>query len=102
MQIARIALATAVAGVALGGALAAQEKVAVKPATPAATIAPAAPAAAQDPAEQQAKFKELYAQKLKKEFIANGGWLTDYDQARKLAKEQGKLLFTYFSRSYSP
>ncbi len=56
---------------------------------------------AQDDA-QQAEFKASYEKKLSKDFVAFGGWLTDYDEARARAKREGKLLFTYFSRSYSP
>ncbi len=61
-------------------------------------LALAAPAAAQD----QEALKAKYQDKLAKEFISHGGWITDYDEARKTAKEQGKLIFVYFSRSYSP
>ena len=61
-------------------------------------LALAAPAAAQD----QDAMKANYEEKLAKEFISHGGWITDYDLARKTAKEQGKLIFAYFSRSYSP
>ncbi|MBC8327621.1 MAG: hypothetical protein ISR76_07495 [Planctomycetes bacterium] len=61
-------------------------------------LALAAPAAAQDQTDLQAKYEA----KLADEFVSYGGWITDYDQARKIAKEQGKLIFTYFTRSYSP
>ncbi len=61
-------------------------------------LALAAPAAAQDQEGLQAKYEA----KLAKEFISHGGWITDYDLARETAKEQGKLLFVYFTRSYSP
>lgn len=60
----------------------------------------AAPAAAQD--DQQAEFQAKYEEKLKKDFVAHGGWITDYDEARALAKKENKLIFVYFTRSYSP
>jgi len=28
-------------------------------------------------------------------------WVMDYDKAREQAKKDGKLLFTYFTRSYA-
>ncbi len=62
------------------------------------SLALAAPAAAQyDQAEMQ---KNLEA-KMAKDFISNAGWVTDYDEAQKMAKEQGKLIFVYFTRSYA-
>ena len=39
--------------------------------------------------------------KLAKPVFHEANWLFDYDEARRQAKEQGKLLFTYFTRSYS-
>jgi len=61
-------------------------------------LALAAPAAAQvDQAEMQTNFDA----KMAKEFISNAAWVTDYDEARKMAKEEGKLIFVYFTRSYA-
>ena len=50
----------------------------------------------------QAKMQAEYEKKIAKEFVSFGGWTTDYDAARAKAKAEGKLLFTYFSRSYAP
>ena len=50
----------------------------------------------------QRDLQDRYEKKLAKEFIEYGGWITDYDAARTKAKEEGKVLFVYFSRSYSP
>ena len=61
-------------------------------------LALAAPAAAQD----QEALKAKYQDKLAKEFISHGGWITDWDVARKKAKAEGKQIFAYFSRSYAP
>ncbi len=47
-------------------------------------------------------LQRKYRQKLSKSFVRFGGWETDYDAARARAKKQDKVLFVYFSRSYSP
>lgn len=60
----------------------------------------AGPALAQD--SRQEEFQAKYEKKLEKEFISYGGWITDYDMARERAEKEGKLIFAYFSRSYSP
>ena len=39
--------------------------------------------------------------KLAKPLFQEANWIFDYDQAREEARKQGKLLFTYFTRSYS-
>ena len=49
--------------------------------------------------------KELVAKKaakLEKEFFKKAPWFTDYDKARAEAKKSKKVIFTYFTRSYSP
>jgi type IV secretory pathway TraG/TraD family ATPase VirD4 len=60
-------------------------------------LALAAPAAAQDQEQMQKNFDD----KMAKEFISNAAWVTDYDEAQKMAKEQGKVIFVYFTRSYA-
>lgn len=57
-----------------------------------------APAFLAAPQSYEAKLEA----KLKKSFIRFGGWETDFDQAKARAKKEGKVLFVYFSRSYSP
>ena len=52
--------------------------------------------------DKQAEYRASYEKKLAKEFISYGNWMLDYDAARAKAKAEGKLLFTYFSRSYAP
>jgi hypothetical protein len=59
------------------------------------------PALAQDD-DKQAHYQAEYEKKLAKEFVSFGGWITDYDEAREKARKEGKVLFTYFTRSYSP
>ncbi len=39
--------------------------------------------------------------KLAKPLFQEANWIFDYDKAREEARTQGKLLFTYFTRSYS-
>ena len=60
-------------------------------------LALAAPAAAQDQEQMQKNFDD----KMAKEFVSNAAWVTDYDEAQKMAKDQGKVIFVYFTRSYA-
>lgn len=39
--------------------------------------------------------------KLGSAFLTKATWLTDYDAARKAAKESGKPILGYFTRSYA-
>ena len=39
--------------------------------------------------------------KLQEAFLKKAAWLTDFDDAKAKAKEDGKLIFTYFTRSYA-
>ncbi len=48
-----------------------------------------------------AELKQRYEKKLEAPWIAKGKWVLDYDEARRRAKREGKLIFAYFSRSYS-
>jgi len=52
--------------------------------------------------DHQADLKAKLEKKLQKEFLKNAPWVLDYDQALKQAKESGKLIFAYYSRSYQP
>ena len=65
-------------------------------------LALAAPAAAQDVVPEVDPLQVKLEAKLAKSFVAHGNWVLDYDEAKKIAKEEGKLLFVYFTRSYSP
>ncbi len=49
----------------------------------------------------RAGLEALRSQKLGKAVFRMNPWFTDFDQARALAKAEGKLLFTYFTRSYA-
>jgi hypothetical protein len=57
-------------------------------------------AAAQLPPQEELQ-KRLDA-KLSQAWIQANPWITDYDAARQKAKETGKPIFAYFTRSYSP
>jgi hypothetical protein len=59
----------------------------------------AAPVAAAQ--EDKDMLREQYAEKLHKEFVGKIPWIQSLDQARAAAKEQGKLVLGYFSRSYA-
>lgn len=61
-------------------------------------LALVAPAAAQDQEQMQKNLEK----KLAKSFVENGSWVLDYDEAKKIAKEEGKIIFAYFTRSYAP
>lgn len=64
---------------------------------PVALVAPVACAQS-----SQEDYKAAYEAKLSEDWFVNGGWTADYDAARAKAKEEGKLILAYFSRTYSP
>lgn len=47
-------------------------------------------------------LEERLAEKMKKPFVSNVAWVTGYETALARAREEGKLVFAYFSRSYAP
>lgn len=53
-------------------------------------------------APDQAELKQRFEAKMAEAWIENANWETDYDKARAAAKESGKLIFAYFTRSYAP
>ena len=50
----------------------------------------------------QEQLKKQRADKVAEEWYTSAGWIDDYDQVREKAKESGKLIFAYFTRTYSP
>lgn len=46
--------------------------------------------------------EEKYKKKLTKEFVSKVEWVQTLEEAKKQAAEQNKLIFGYFTRSYSP
>lgn len=55
------------------------------------------------PAQQadQAELQRRRAEKVQKEVFGRAPWMFDFDAARAAAKESGKLIFAYFTRSYA-
>lgn len=53
------------------------------------------------PQPSQEDLVKLRTEKLAKPVFTKATWVTDYDAARAQAKQEGKLLFTYFTRSYA-
>ncbi|MHC4972125.1 MAG: hypothetical protein ACYTG3_07320 [Planctomycetota bacterium] len=47
-------------------------------------------------------LEERLEAKLKKPFLKNAAWVHDFAEAKGKAKEQGKVIFAYFTRSYAP
>ena len=62
-------------------------------------ILPALPAQRSMPSQDELIVER--EKKLAKPVFKHANWLFDYDEAREEAKKQGKLLFTYFTRSYA-
>ena len=54
-----------------------------------------AAAAAQD-------MKANLEKKLAKPFVKNAAWVTDFDEAKRKARELQRPIFAYFTRSYAP
>jgi hypothetical protein len=57
-----------------------------------------------DAQRRQKSQEELKAQreeKLASDFLKKANWITDYDKARAEAKKSKKVIFAYFTRSYS-
>ncbi len=61
-------------------------------------LAAAARAQGTEESPELSKFKK----KLTAPFIKKAPWVLDYDAARRKAKESGKVLFGYFTRSFQP
>lgn len=57
-------------------------------------------AVAQQPSSEEELIKKREA-KLQEDWIKANPWTTDYDEARAQAKETGKMIFAYFTRSYA-
>ena len=47
-------------------------------------------------------LEEKYQGKLNKAFMKKVSWYTSLEEAQKKAKETGKPIFGYFTRSYAP
>jgi hypothetical protein len=53
-------------------------------------------------AEEKSKNQLNYEKKLTKAYFKNAKWYTDFDEAKEASKKEGKPIFAYFTRSYSP
>ncbi len=56
---------------------------------------------AQRPQPNTEELTRKRDEKLKLPFLAKAAWITDWDQAQAEAKKGDKLIFAYFTRSYS-
>ena len=65
----------------------------------AALLAALLPAQNQEPSQEQ--LIKQRDEKLAKEVFTKAPWVADYDKAREQAKRENKLIFAYFTRSYS-
>jgi hypothetical protein len=69
----------------------------------AAALAVAAPVlSAQGQVPDQDQMKAKYEAKIAEAWFTDGGWTVDFDAAKERAKKENKVVFAYFSRSYSP
>jgi len=55
---------------------------------------------AQGPSQE--KLKERYDKKIAEDWVEKGGWILDFDKAKAIAKKENKVVFAYFTRSYTP
>ena len=51
---------------------------------------------------QDMTVEEKYEKKVSESWFVDNGFTDDYDAARAQAKETGKPIFAYFTRSYAP
>jgi len=47
-------------------------------------------------------LEERLEEKLKKPFVTNAAWVLEFDAAKRQARESGKVIFAYFTRSFAP
>lgn len=52
-------------------------------------------------AQDQEELKKKRDEKIAAEVFQKAPWIFDYDQARAAAKQSGKPIFAYFTRSYA-
>jgi len=58
-------------------------------------------ATAQAPQKNQEELVKLRDEKFALPVFTKADWTFDYDKARERAAKEGKLIFSYFSRSYA-
>jgi len=64
-----------------------------------ACVVPSLSAQRRQPTQEE--LVGLRAEKLAKPVFQKADWTFDYDAARERAREEGKLIFAYFTRSYA-
>ena len=52
-------------------------------------------------AEPDTELQQKYEEKIAKSFVAHGGWIVSFDEARERAEKEKKFIFAYFTRSYA-
>jgi hypothetical protein len=52
-------------------------------------------------AQDQEQMKKNLEKKMESEFLKKAPWVLDFDEAKAAAKKSNKLIFAYFTRSYS-
>jgi hypothetical protein len=98
MKATAIAILSAGALLAPGTAQDVKPAIPIKPAgQPAATIQPA-PA---PPQKSQEELRKLREEKLGKPVFKKADWVFDFDAAKARAAAEGKVILTYFTRSYA-
>jgi len=50
----------------------------------------------------QEKMKASYAEMQTHSWFTGGSWITDFDAAKAKARQSGKPIFAYFTRTYAP
>ena len=60
------------------------------------------PAMAQQEGPDTADLQKRYQEKISKDWLKNAEWSLDLEDALARAKKEGKPVFAYFTRSYSP
>lgn len=53
-------------------------------------------------AQDATKLQKQYDEKVSKPWFTENGFTADYDEALAKAKETGKPIFAYFTRSFAP
>lgn len=53
-------------------------------------------------AQSSEALERMLEQKLESRFLEKAEWVTDWDEARSRAAQEGKVIFAYFTRSYAP
>lgn len=52
--------------------------------------------------EEKTDLEKKLEKKLKKDFVTKVDWMTDFNKAKEKAEKEKKVIFAYFTRSYSP